>query len=170
MKNKFGRFLIRMLIFQFVFLFLFSKLQTPVKSIQDFTKRLKFVAKTNQFPSFVGQIIEHNGIIIFIIFYSVYSLSGILAIFGSKLGQRLAGTFTILISNIYCNPFSTIKKNFEKNKYHDGQIWKNYIPSLQFCLITGLGLIMFLISFYSFDDKKEDKNIDKKAEKKEKQN
>ena len=126
MGNKLSNFIIRVLIFQFVFLFIFSKIKNPIKSIKDFSKRLKFIAKNNQMSKEQIQLLESKTLQIFIILFSVYSLFGLLSIFNFNFCKRITGLITFLMAVIYCNPISTINKNFEKNKY-EPQKWKLYI-------------------------------------------
>jgi len=178
MGSKLSNFIIRVLIFQFVFLFIFSKIRNPLKSIKDFSKRLKFIAKNNQMSKEQIELLESKSPLIFIILFSIYSFCGVLSIFNFNLCKRVTGLITFLMAVIYCNPVSTIKKNFEKNMY-EPQKWKLYIPSLEFILISILGLIMILSSFYSknddanADDAKEDikdkvRDDEKEIKKKEK--
>ena len=151
MGSKLGNFIIRVLIFQFVFLFIFSKIKNPPKSIKDFSKRLKFIAKNNQMSKEQIELLETKSPQIFIILFSLYSFFGVLSIFNFNFCKRVTGIITFLMAVIYCNPVSTIKKNFEKYMY-EPQKWKLYIPSMEFILIAILGLIMILSSFYSKND------------------
>ena len=155
MGSKLSNFIIRVLIFQFVFLFIFSKIKNLPKSIKDFSKRLKFIAKYNNMSKEQIQLLESKSVQIFIILFSIYFLFGLLSIFNFNFCKRFTGLITFLMAVIYCNPLSTIKKNFEKNMY-ETQKWKLYIPSLEFILISSLGLIMILSSFYSKNDDAQD--------------
>ena len=77
---------------------------------------------------------------------------------------------TIMMAFIYCNPISTIKKNFEKNRF-ERQRWKLYIPSLEFILIFSIGLIMMLVSFQNETEdeiKEKEEENNKQPSKKEK--
>jgi len=58
---------------------------------------------------------------------------------------------------IYCNPVTTIKKNFEKNNYQYD--WKIYIPSLEFCIISCLGFAMLLSSCHFNEEEDKDKYV-----------
>ena len=157
MSIKYSNFIKRVLIFQFIFLFIFSKIRSPQKSFKDFSKRLKFIAKTNQMSNDKIELIEDKSNIIFIILFSNYFLFGLLSILNYNICQGFAGLITILMALIYCNPVSTIKKNFEKKIYEEHQ-WKLYIPSLEFILIFIIGIIMMLTSFYSENDVEENKS------------
>ena len=167
MAIKLGQFIIRILLFQFVFLFIFSKVRNPKKSLIDFSKRLKFIAKSYQLTPDKIELIESKFIKIFLILFFLYFISGFFAIFNFNFAKNLAGFLTIIMAIIYCNPLSTIKKNFEKKRY-ETHIWKLYIPSLEFILIFCLGFIMILSSFqFEKDDNKYEEN-DKEPLKKEK--
>ena len=171
MAIKLGQLIIRILLFQFVFLFIFSKMKNPQKSIIDFSKRIKFIAKSYQLTDDKIELIENKSYNIFAGLFSLYFISGLFAIFNFNFFKNTAGFITILMAIIYCNPLSTIKKNFEKNRY-ETQSWKLYIPSLEFILIFCLGLIMMLSSFqseyddikYEEDDKEKDFSEKKKAD------
>ena len=60
---------------------------------------------------------------------------------------------------IYCNPVSTIKKNFEKKIYEEHK-WKLYIPSLEFILIFTVGLIMMLSNFVENKNEPEKEKVE----------
>ena len=162
MSNKFNSFLKRALIFQFAFLFIFSKLGTIKKSIKDFRKRLKFIAKSAQLSKEKIKLLESKSKNIFIIMFSFYSFMAFLALMNINFGKQLTGIMTFFMAFIYCNPITTIKKNFEKNNYQSD--WKVYIPSLEFCIISCLGIAMILSSCYFSDE--EDKEAKEKQEEK----
>ena len=155
MSNKIGNFIKRFLIFQFIFLFIFSKIRNPQKGLKDFSKRLKFIARTSQMGNEQIELIGNKSNNIFIFLFSSYFLFGLLAILNFNFSKTFAGLITIFMAIIYCNPISTIKKNFEKSRY-EPLTWKLYIPSLEFILISILGLIMILSSFYSDNDEEEE--------------
>jgi len=147
MANSKINFLKRFIIFQFAFLFIFSKVQNLKKSYKDFYKRIKFIAKLSKISQQKLELIENNSNNIFILIFSLYFLSSLFALlFNSGLGKHISGMFTIIMAIIYCNPVTTIKKNFESHKYSRDD-WKNYVPSLEFCLIAAVGIIMTLTSF-----------------------
>ena len=169
MSINFKLFLKRFLIFQFAFLFIFSKIIKSEKSIKDLSKRLKFIAKNSQYSEETLKSIELKSPKIFMIIYSTYFLFASLALMNIGLAKQLTGIMTIFMALIYCNPLSTIKKNMEKNNYQED--WKIYIPSLEFCIISCLGFAMILSAFYFInEDNKDDTNQqqEKKEENKEK--
>jgi hypothetical protein len=169
MSINFKLFLKRFLIFQFAFLFIFSKIIKLEKSIKDLSKRLKYIAKNSQYSEETLKSIELKSPKIFMIIYSTYFLFSFLALMNIGLAKQLTGIMTIFMALIYCNPLSTIKKNMEKNNYQED--WKIYIPSLEFCIISCLGFAMILSAFYFInEDNKDDTNQqqEKKEENKEK--
>ena len=169
MSINFKLFLKRFLIFQFAFLFIFSKIIKLEKSIKDLSKRLKYIAKNSQYSEETLKSIELKSPKIFMIINSTYFLFSFLALMNIGLAKQLTGIMTIFMALIYCNPLSTIKKNMEKNNYQED--WKIYIPSLEFCIISCLGFAMILSAFYFInEDNKDDTNQqqEKKEEKKEK--
>ena len=169
MSINFNLFLKRFLIFQFAFLFIFSKIIKLEKSIKDLSKRLKYIAKNSQYSEETLKSIELKSPKIFMIIYSTYFLFSFLALMNIGLAKQLTGIMTIFMALIYCNPLSTIKKNMEKNNYQED--WKIYIPSLEFCIISCLGFAMILSAFYFInEDNKDDTNQqqEKKEENKEK--
>jgi hypothetical protein len=169
MSINFKLFLKRFLIFQFAFLFIFSKIIKLEKSIKDLSKRLKYIAKNSQYSEESLKSIELKSPKIFMIIYSTYFLFSFLALMNIGLAKQLTGIMTIFMALIYCNPLSTIKKNMEKNNYQED--WKIYIPSLEFCIISCLGFAMILSAFYFInEDNKDDTNQqqEKKEENKEK--
>ena len=153
----------RLIIFQLAFLFIISKVQNLKKSYNDFYKRIRFIAKLSKISSQNLELIENNSNNIFIFIFSLYFFSSLFAVLNSNLGKHFSGMITIIMAVIYCNPVSTIKKNFENAKYSRDN-WKNYIPSLEFCLIATAGLIMILTIFQKDnDDIEEDNNPKKKV-------
>ena len=169
MSINFKLFLKRFLIFQFAFLFIFSKIIKLEKSIKDLSKRLKYIAKNSQYSEETLKSIELKSPKIFMIIYSTYFLFSFLALMNIGLAKQLTGIMTIFMALIYCNPLSTIKKNMEKNNYQED--WKIYIPSFEFCIISCLGFAMILSAFYFInEDNKDDTNQqqEKKEENKEK--
>ena len=169
MSINFKLFLKRFLIFQFAFLFIFSKIIKLEKSIKDLSKRLKYIAKNSQYSEETLKSIELKSPKIFMIINSTYFLFSFLALMNIGLAKQLTGIMTIFMALIYCNPLSTIKKNMEKNNYQED--WKIYIPSLEFCIISCLGFAMILSAFYFInEDNKDDTNQqqEKKEENKEK--
>ena len=169
MSINFKLFLKRFLIFQFAFLFIFSKIIKLEKSIKDLSKRLKYIAKNSQYSEETLKSIELKSPKIFMIIYSTYFLFASLALMNIGLAKQLTGIMTIFMALIYCNPLSTIKKNMEKSNYQED--WKIYIPSLEFCIISCLGFAMILSAFYFInEDNKDDTNQqqEKKEENKEK--
>ena len=170
MANKLGQFIIRIFLFQFVFLFIYSKMKTPQKSLKDFSKRIKFIAKLYQMTPERIELIENNSNKIFGFLFSLYLIFGIFSIFNFNLSKNITGFMTIMMAFIYCNPISTIKKNFEKNRF-ERQRWKLYIPSLEFILIFSIGLIMMLVSFQNETEdeiKEKEEENNKQPSKKEK--
>ena len=161
MANKLSGFIQRIVIFQFIFLFIFSKVKNPEKNLKDFSKRIKLIAKYNKMSGDIIEYIGNKSDNIFIFLFTSYLLCGMLAIFDFNFGKKMGGLGTILMALIYCNPISTIKKNMEKNK-NNTQDWKLFIPSLEFCLISILGIIMILSSYYSKNDNEEDNTKHKK--------
>ena len=155
MVSGFKLFIKRFLIFQFAYLFIFSKLTKIDKSILDFSKRLKYFAKNIPLSSEKIELIESKSEIIFITLFSIYSLMAFLALMNIGIGKQMTGMMTMIMALIYCNPLITIKKNLEKNNYQFN--WKIYIPSIEFCIISILGFAMMLSSFYFFED--DDKDI-----------
>ena len=155
MVSGFKLFIKRFLIFQFAYLFIFSKLTKIDKSILDFSKRLKYFAKNIPLSSEKIELIESKSEIIFITLFSIYSLMAFLALMNIGIGKQMTGMMTMIMALIYCNPLITIKKNLEKNNYQFN--WKIYIPSIEFCIISILGFAMMLSSFYFFED--DDKDV-----------
>ena len=175
MSHIFKSVLKRFLIFQFALLFIFSKFHNVNKSIKDFTKRLKDIAKSGQTSEETLQLIESKSKNLFYILFGFYFFVTLLALSNFSLGKQITGIITIFMALIYCNPLTTIKKNFEKNNYQYD--WKIYIPSLEFCIISCLGFAMLLSSCYFNEEEDKDKyiNINKdvteiKKETKEKEN
>ena len=161
MSSTFKNFLKRLLIFQFAFLFIFSKFQKVNKSIKDFNKRIKYIAKNLQLSSEQIELVESKSRNIFFIIFTFYSFNAFLALMNFSIGKQFTGLMTIGMAIIYCNPITTIKKNFEKNNYQYD--WKVYIPSLEFCIISCLGISMILSAFY-FNDEEEEKYINIKKD------
>ena len=161
MANSKINFVKRLIIFQFAFLFIISKVQNLKKSYKDFYKRIKYIAKMSKISSKNLELIEINSNNIFILIFSIYFISSLFAVFNSDLGKHISGLFTIIMAIIYCNPIITIKKNFENAKYNRND-WKNYVPSLEFCLIAAAGLIMTLTAFQKDNDEVEEDNNPKK--------
>ena len=157
MANSKINFIKRLLIFQFAFLFIFSKVQNLNKSYKDFHKRIKFISKLSKVSSYNLELIENNSNNIFNLIFSIYFVSSLFAVLNSDFGKHISGMFTIIMAIIYCNPAVTIKKNFENHKYSSND-WKNYVPSLEFCLIAVAGLIMTLSSFQKDNDEVEEGN------------
>ena len=155
MVSGFKLFIKRFLIFQFAYLFIFSKLTKIDKSILDFSKRLKYFAKNIPLSSEKIELIESKSETIFITLFSIYSLMAFLALMNIGIGKQMTGMMTMIMALIYCNPLITIKKNLEKNNYQFN--WKIYIPSIEFCIISILGFAMMLSSFYFFED--DDKDV-----------
>ena len=163
MANSKINFLKRFIIFQFAFLFIVSKVQNLNKSYKDFYKRIKYIAKLSKISSKNLELIENNSNNIFILIFSIYFISSLFAVLNSDFGKHISGMLTIIMAIIYCNPAITIKKNFENAKYRRND-WKNYVPSLEFCLIATAGLIMILTTFQKDnDDIEEDDNPKKKV-------
>ena len=156
MANKLGGFIQRIIIFQFIFLFIFFKVKTLKKSLKDFSKRIKLIAKYNNMSDDIIELIGNKSNLFFYFLFFNYFLFGIFAILDYNVAKRMGGFSTILMAMIYCNPVTTIKKNMEKNR-NETQRWKLFIPSLEFCLIAILGIIMILSSYYSKDDNEEKK-------------
>ena len=167
MASGFKLFLKRFLIFQFAYLFIFSKITKIDKSIIDFSKRLKYFAKNIPLSLEKIELIESKSETIFITLFSIYSLMAFLALMNVGIGKHITGMMTMFMALIYCNPLLTIKKNFEKNNYQFN--WKIYIPSIEFCIIFILGFAMILSSFYFYEE--DDKDIKtKQVMKEEKEN
>ena len=144
MAIKFKSFLKRLLIFQFAFLFIFSKLNKTKKSIKDFRKRIKFIAKTASLSEEKIELLELKSKNIFIFFFCFYAFMAFLALMDLNIAKQITGVTTLVLAFIYCNPITTIKKNFEKNNYQYD--WKIYIPSMEYCIISILGIAMMLSS------------------------
>ncbi len=159
MSPKFKNFFKRFLIFQFAFLFIFSKLTKVNKSIKDFQKRIKFIAKSSQFSEEQIILLESKSKNIFFILFSFYSFMSFLALMNINLGKQLTGIMTFIMAFIYCNPVTTIKKNFENNNYQYD--WKIYIPSMEYCIISILGIAMMLSSCIIIPDE-ENKEVNTK--------
>ena len=116
MSINFKLFLKRFLIFQFAFLFIFSKIIKLEKSIKDLSKRLKYIAKNSQYSEETLKSIELKSPKIFMIIYSTYFLFSFLALMNIGLAKQLTGIMTIFMALIYCNPLSTIKKKYGKKQ------------------------------------------------------
>ena len=145
MSSSFNLFIKRVLIFQFAFLFIFSKVTKMKKSIRDFRKRIKFIAKTMAFSEEKMELIELKSKHIFIFIFSFYAFVAFLALMDINFAKQITGITTLVLAFIYCNPVTTIKKNFEKNNYQYD--WKIYIPSMEYCIISILGIAMMLSAF-----------------------
>ena len=173
MSSGFKFFIKRLLIFQFAYLFIFSKLTKINKSVIDFAKRLKYFAKNIPLSADKIELLESKSHIIFIVLFSIYSLMAFLALMNVGIGKQITGMLTMFMALIYCNPLITVKKNFEKNNYQFD--WKIYIPSVEFCVIFCLGFAMILSGFYFFEEEdidikskqviKEEKENEKRNEK-----
>ena len=161
MANSKVNFLKRLIIFQFAFLFIISKVQDLNKSYKDFYKRIKYIAKLSRISSKNLELIENNSNNIFKLIFSIYFISSLFAVLNSDFGKHISGMLTIIMAIIYCNPALSIKKNFDKAKYSRDD-WKNYVPSLEFCLIAAVGLIMTLTTFQRDNDEVEEDNNPKK--------
>ena len=161
MANSKVNFLKRLIIFQFAFLFIISKVQDLNKSYKDFYKRIKYIAKLSRISSKNVELIENNSNNIFKLIFSIYFISSLFAVLNSDFGKHISGMLTIIMAIIYCNPALSIKKNFDKAKYSRDD-WKNYVPSLEFCLIAAVGLIMTLTTFQRDNDEVEEDNNPKK--------
>ena len=155
-------FLKRLLIFQFALFFIFSKFYNINKSIKDFTKRILYIAKSGQTSNETIGIIESKSQSLFLILFGFYFFMTILALSNFNLGKQLTGMITIIMAVIYCNPLTTIKKNFEKNNYQYD--WKIYIPSLEFCIISCLGIAMILSGFLIIEEEGKDINTQQEKE------
>ena len=104
MSINFKNFFKRFLIFQFAFLFIFSKLTKVNKSIKDFQKRIKFIAKSSQFSEEQIILIESKSKNIFFILFSFYSFMSFLALMNINLGKQLTGIMTFIMAFILeCN-------------------------------------------------------------------
>ena len=169
MSSSFNLFIKRVLIFQFSFLFIFSKVTNINKSIKDFNKRIKYIAKNIPLSGDKIELIDSKSDIIFIAMFSTYFFMAFLALMNISIGKQFCGMMTLIMALIYCNPLTTIKKNFEKN---NNQVdWKIYIPSIEYCIISCLGFAMLLSAFYfNEEDEKEIKIQSKVNEEKEKIN
>ena len=159
MAIKFKSFLKRLLIFQFAFLFIFSKLNKTKKSIKDFRKRIKFIAKTASLSEEKIELLELKSKNIFIFFFCFYAFMAFLALMDLNIAKQITGVTTLVLAFIYCNPITTIKKNFEKNNYQYD--WKVYIPSMEYCIISILGIAMMLSAFPIIGEE-ENKKVDSK--------
>ena len=159
MSIKFKSFVKRLLIFQFAFLFIFSKVTKMKKSIRDFRKRIKFIAKTMAFSEEKMELIELKSKHFFIIIFSFYAFVAFLALMDINFAKQITGITTLVLAFIYCNPVTTIKKNFEKNNYQYD--WKIYIPSMEYCIISILGIAMMLSSCIIIPDE-ENKEVNTK--------
>ena len=80
----------------------------------------------------------------------------LLALLDMTLGKQFTGLITIFMALIYCNPLTTIKKNYEKSNYQLN--WKIYIPSMEFCVISCLGIAMMLSSLFFPKDEPENRD------------
>ena len=156
MSPKFKHFFKRFLIFQFAFLFIFSKATNINKSIKDFTKRIKKKKKNSNLNEAQIKLIELKSETIFKVLFITYFLMALLALLDMTLGKQFTGLITIFMALIYCNPLTTIKKNYEKNNYQLN--WKIYIPSMEFCVISCLGIAMMLSSLFFPKDEPENRD------------
>ena len=157
MANKSADFIKRLLIFQFAFLFIFSKVKVLNKSYIDFHKRFKFIFKNSKAPDSIIELVVSKSDYIFRILFTIYFLFAFLAILDYDFAKVYTGMITNFMALIYCNPTITIKKNLEKDRGNMNN-WKNFIPSLEFCLISVVGIIMILCSFKPRDDNNEGEN------------
>ena len=170
MSSKKTEFLKRVLIFQFVFLFIYSKVRNLPKSLKDFTKRVKFITKHTTLSKEKIEILINKSPSLFLILFALYFLFGIMAICNNRNGKTFSTFLTFIMAWIYCNPLSTRIKYIEKHKY-DADNWKSYIPSLEFCVIAALGVIMELSSSADEEEKKnENEQKENKNQKKNKKN
>ena len=158
------RYLYRILLFQFLFLFSYFKYSKYDNSLKDFKKRiLKFSYFTGpQISDYISS--NKNKLETFFPYFLVsMPVLGFLSILNFKFFQVLSGVLTFYIALLYVNPLQRIQNNFYKNPFGG---WKNYIPSNEFTVIVVLALAMISYAFY-YD--KYNYLIEKK-EKKEKQN
>ena len=164
MSSSFKLFIKRVLIFQFAFLFICSKVTNINKNIKDFTKRIKYIAKNIPLSVDKIELIESKSDIIFITMFSTYFFMTLLSLMNISIGKQFCGMMTMIMALIYCNPLTTIKKNYEKN---NNQVdWKIYIPSIEFCVISCLGFAMLLSTFYSNEEEEKEIKIPLKANEK----
>ena len=158
------RYLYRILLFQFLFLFSYFKYSKYDNSLKDFKKRiLKFSYLSG--PQISNYISSNKNKLETLFPYFLVSMPvlGFLSMLNFKFFQVLSGVLTFYIALLYVNPLQRIQNNFYKNPFGG---WKNYIPSNEFTVIVILALAMISYAFY-YD--KYNYLIEKK-EKKEKQN
>ena len=158
------RYLYRILLFQFLFLFSYFKYSKYDNSLKDFKKRiLKFSYFTG--PQISNYISSNKNKLETLFPYFLVSMPvlGFLSILNFKFFQVLSGVLTFYIALLYVNPLQRIQNNFYKNPFGG---WKNYIPSNEFTVIVINALAMISYAFY-FDKYY---NNSYKKEKKEKQN
>jgi len=158
------RFIYRILLFQFLFLFSYFKYSKYDDSLKDFKKRiLKYSYLTGpQITNYISSN-KNNIDLLFPYFLTSMPVFGIFSILNFKLFQVLSGVLTLYIAILYVNPIQRIQNNFYKNPFNG---WKNYIPSNEFSVIVILGLAMICYAFY-LDNYF---NYSNKEKKKEKQN
>ena len=158
------RFIYRILLFQFLFLFSYFKYSKYDDSLKDFKKRiLKYSYLTGpQITNYISSN-KNNIDLLFPYFLTSMPVFGIFSILNFKLFQVLSGVLTLYIAVLYVNPIQRIQNNFYKNPFNG---WKNYIPSNEFSVIVILGLAMICYAFY-LDNYF---NYSNKEKKKEKQN
>ena len=161
------RFIYRILLFQFLFLFSYFKYSKYDNSVKDFKKRiLKFSYLSG--PQISNYISSNKNKLETLFPYFLVSMPvlGFLSILNFKFFQVLSGVLTFYIALLYVNPLQRIQNNFYKNPFGG---WKNYIPSNEFTVIVILALAMISYAFY-YDKYNYYSYKIEKNEKKEKQN
>ena len=152
-----SNFITRLLLFQFLILFIYLRASTFDKSAKDFRSRILFyMQKATGVDKKILNMAIGDTTKYFQIFLGVIGTVACLAILNFRIAKFLSGHLTIIIAMLYCNPITYVTKHLKKNP-HD---WKNYFPSLEFLALAALGLGMMVSAFTS---KKEKSEEDKKV-------
>jgi len=137
------RFLYRILLFNFLFLFPYFKFYRNYKeNKKDFKNR---ILKYSHFTGINLNKYEKKLQSIFPIFLACMPTFAFFSILNYKFFQVLSGILTIYIAFIYVNPIQRIQYNIMNYPYKG---WVNFLPSHEFSVITVLGLAMICYAFY----------------------
>ena len=163
----------RVLLYQFLLLFVYLRLTTFDESKKDFRKRvIYYIQKFTGYPKSVLDLFLGDFELYFKIFLLTAVVSAVFSIIGFRVFKVLSGIITILIAMLYCNPIVTISKAI-KTKSND---WVDYLPTIEFLALFALGIGMIatlaITGEFDYDDEEEEllkmdkKNLNKNKAKK----
>ena len=163
----------RVLLYQFLLLFVYLRLTTFDESKKDFRKRaIYYIQKFTGYPKSVLDLFLGDFELYFKIFLLTAVVSAVFSIIGFRVFKVLSGIITILIAMLYCNPIVTISKAI-KTKSND---LVDYLPTIEFLALFALGIGMIatlaITGEFDYDDEEEEllkmdkKNLNKNKAKK----